>query len=114
MKTTRFSMFIGMLFISLNFYAGSTNDPFLDKSDPFSDEIAEMLSRSSLFVEEDIHVKVFFTVNEDKVIEIKSISSSNTAVNEYLQVGLNGQQLKGKNWIPNKIYELPVRVRAVR
>lgn len=114
MKTSKFFLFIGIMFISVNFYAGTTNGWEVGKKDPFSAEISQMLSRSSLEVEKDFTVKVIFTTSKDKVIQIQSITSSNLQVNEFLQERLNGKQLQGINWIPNKIYELPVKVKAVR
>lgn len=84
------------------------------KADPFSDEITRMLSGTSLIVEEDFKLKILFTLSRNKVIEIISISSPNRQVNEFLHLRLNEKQLKGGKWIPNKIYELPVRIKAVR
>ena len=103
-----------ILMFSIYFTALSANPLSAAEKDPFSEEISRMLFRSSLIVEKDLTVKVFFVLNEEKEIQIKSISSSNEAVIEFLRVRLNGQQLKGSNWHSNKIYELPVRVKAIR
>ena len=79
-----------------------------------STEIEKMLSQSNLFIEHDFTVTVVFKVNADMKIEIRSITSPNEEVNEFLKKRLQDQTLKGSGWSADKIYELPVKVEAKR
>lgn len=112
MKTIKSFLLLLIFLISTNFYASTTFESKI-KGDPFSEEINRMLSRSTLIIEDDVFVKVIFVVTEEKKIEIRSISSTHAGVKSFLEARLHGQQLQG-NWFPNKIYELPVRVKALR
>jgi hypothetical protein len=112
MKTMKNFLFISFLLMSLNSNSGNLDLPL--REDPFSEEISKMLLRSSLIVEEDLTVKVVFTLSEDKLIQIESISSSNETVNAFLRTRLSGQKLQGADWKVHQIYELPVRVKAIR
>lgn len=112
MKTTKKILFSLMLLISLSSAAANFNEPA--KFDPFSEEISKMLSRSSLVISEDLTIKVLFTLTENKVIQINSISSSNKTVNKFLRASLSIERLKGENWEVGKVYILPVRVKAIR
>ena len=111
MKTMKSLLFIFMLSVTTTIYAASATEPI---KDPLSREISQMLSDSFFFIEEDFTVKVLFTVTESKIIQIRSISSENEMVNEFLYNKLHGQQLKGSTWYPEKLYELPVKVQARR
>lgn len=113
MKTIKLHLFSLMMLVSLSSFS-ATHLTALNVSDPFSEEISKMLSRSSLIVEKDFTIKVFFTLTEDKMILIKSISSSNEMANKFLRARLSGQQLKGDMWQVHKVYELPVWVKAIR
>ena len=91
--------------------ATSNYDP---KEGSMSYEIEKMLTNSNLLIEENFKVKIFFKVTEDDRIEIRSISSPNEKVNEFLKNRLQGQKLKGNQWVADKIYELPVSIEIVR
>lgn len=109
MKTIKSLLFVLMLtFSTSNFAATAVN------KDPLSRELASLLSNSGLIINKEFTVKVFFTVNDQKKIEIRSIDSPNEAVNQFLHNRLQGQQLKGNSWFTEKLYELPVKVRAQR
>lgn len=114
MKTIQSFLLLLVVTMSLNVYSASKAETLEAKNDPFSEEIAKMLLRSNLIIEKDFTVKVFFTVDEDKVITIESISSTSAVVSDYLRARLEGQQLKGNRWLTDKVYELPVRIKAVR
>ncbi len=113
MKTIKSFLFTLIMFISFPSTAATSLSMTAEK-DPFSEEISRMLSRSSLIIEKDFTIKVLFILNDDMEIEIRSISSSNERANKFLRARLSGQQLKGANWDSNKVYELPVRVKAIR
>lgn len=113
MKTINSILFFLMLSISASMYAGEASN-LPRNNDPLSRELAELLNNSGLIITEDFTVKIFFTVTEERTIEIKSISSENEVVNEFLYKRLQGQQLKGNSWFSEKLYELPVKVRAQR
>lgn len=84
------------------------------KGSRVSAEIEKMLSESNLIVENDFVVTVIFKVNEDMKIEIRSITSPNQKVNDFLRQRLQDQKLQGSAWTADKIYELPVKVEAKR
>lgn len=113
MKTQKIILVFLLWVISAPFYANSL-EGLEKKKDPFSEEISKMLSDSMLFIEEDFTVKVLFTIDEDQVIQVRSISSSNEDVNQFLHQRLHGQRVSGNNWRAEKLYELPVKVKAVR
>ena len=113
MKTIKFFVFTLVMLISFTSSAAIFN-PAPAEKDPFSNEISKMLSRSSLVIEKDLVVKVLFILNEDKEIQIRSISSSNEKINNFLKERLSGQQLKGSSWHTYKVYELPVRLKAIQ
>lgn len=102
---------------ALTFYAGafanSSSDDELRRGS-VSYEIGKMLANSDLVIEEEFTVKVVFKVNKDNRIEIRSISSPNETVNEFLQERLDNQKLHGSRWDAEKIYELPVKVETRR
>lgn len=112
MKTMKSFLILLTLLSSATFYGSAISIPV--KEDPLSEEIHRMLSGSSLIIEEDLTVRVIFSVTEDNKIEIRSISTAHAGLKSFLEARLNGQQLEGNNWYPNGIYELPVRVKAVR
>lgn len=113
MKKITSLLLTGMLVLSLKSFAAPNADVFPAKN-PLHEEISKILSNSSLVVEKDFTLKVFFTVSQDKTIEIRSISPPRPEVNEYFVIKLQGRQLQGSKWIPNKVYELPVRVMAIK
>lgn len=104
-----------LIILILSLCATSVAYPAADvEKDPLSEEISRMLSNSGLTIEEDFMVKVVFTVTQEMTISIKSISSHNETVNGFLYERLQGQELQGSNWFSGRIYQLPVKVRAVR
>ena len=106
-----------MLFLSLAFTVNSAafaNSIDGGKSSGVSAEIEKMLKDSNLIIEEAFMVTVVFKVNDNKKIEIRSISSPNEEVNSFLRKRLEGRKLHGDSWSPAKIYELPVKVETRR
>lgn len=77
-------------------------------------EIERMLMDSDLIIEEEFTVTVIFEVNEDKRIEIRSIKSPNEEVNAFLEKRLQDRKLHGEGWFFEKVYELPVKVQAMK
>lgn len=77
-------------------------------------EIEKMLTNSELIVEDEFQVTIVFMVTVEKRIEIRSISSPNDEVNRFLQKRLQNKKLHGNGWFTEKIYELPVKVKAMR
>ena len=113
MKKINSILFIAMLFLTLNSFAAPKADSF-KKNDPFSKEISRILSGSSLVAEKDFTLTIFFSVTQDKRLQVRSISSPYPQLNEYFINKLQGKVLYESNLVSNKIYELPVRVKAVR
>jgi len=86
----------------------------LRKVTPISYEIEKMLRDSNLIVEEEFMVTVIFKVTAEKRIQIKSIKSQNEEVNTFLEKRLRNRKLHGEDWYAEKIYELPVKVQAMK
>ncbi|GAB2774451.1 hypothetical protein [Salinimicrobium soli] len=84
------------------------------KKQPVSAEIQKMLTDSDLSFDENFTVTIYFKVSDDHRIEVQAVQSPNEEVNEFLQKRLQNQKLHGANWNSEKVYELPVRVQAVR
>ncbi|MGB7784774.1 MAG: hypothetical protein WBL27_01620 [Salinimicrobium sp.] len=82
--------------------------------EPVSTEIQKMLSDSNLIVEEEFVVTVIFKVTEDRKIDVQTVRSENEEVNEFLKKRLQNQKLHGNKWFSEKIYELPVKVQAMK
>lgn len=82
--------------------------------EPVSAEIQKMLSDSNLIIENEFVVTVIFKVTEDRKINVQSVKSENEEVNEFLRKRLQNQKLHGDNWFTEKIYELPVKVQAIK
>ena len=97
------------LFANSN-YTGVHSESF--KRTSVSYEIEKLLRNSSLVIEEDFTVTVIFMVTEDKKIDIRRITSPNEEVNKFLEMRLQDHKLKGKGWFTEKVYELPIMVRA--
>lgn len=114
MKTIKSYLLAAIFLCSFNLSNASALLHVKIGKDPFSEEISKMLSRSALVIEKDFKAVVYFTVSENNIISIRSITSQNETVNEFLQERLNGQQLRGRSWFPGKLYELPVRIKAIR
>ena len=79
-----------------------------------SAEIEKMLVDSELTIEESVTVKVFFSVAEGKSIKIRSINSENPEVQKFLKKRLENRKLLNNKWMEGKLYELPVRIEAVK
>lgn len=111
MKTLKMLLVAFAITMSSTTYA---NSPEAGRTSGVSGEIQKMISESDLTIEENFTVTVIFKVNEDKKIEIRSISSPNEEVNEFLRKRLENQKLYGALWSCDKIYELPVKVESRR
>lgn len=77
-------------------------------------EIEKMLAKSNLIVEGDLTLRVLFTISEDKEIMVKKIKCDNEEINEFIMEKLQNRKVFGKNWVEGKLYELPIRVQAIR
>lgn len=82
------------------------------KSKSVSFEIESMPSKSNLVIEDDLTVRVLFTLSEDNKIQIKSIKSENEEVVAFINERLDQKKVYGKNWTQDMLYELPVRVQG--
>lgn len=109
-------MFVALvLSMSTSMFANSkynVNHPENFKRTSVSYEIEKLLRNSSLVIEEDFTVTVVFMVTENKTIDIRSITSPNEEVNKFLEIRLQDHKLKGKGWFAEKLYELPIKVKA--
>lgn len=109
----RFRLFLAAFALTVSTAAfANVNSSFEDGS--ISAQIEQMLSHSDLIIEDNFTVTVIFKVTENRKIEIRSIDSPNAEVNEFLKKRLENQKLYGNSWDMDKIYELPVKVQAVR
>ncbi|WP_424494517.1 hypothetical protein [Salinimicrobium sp. GXAS 041] len=79
-----------------------------------SSEIEKMLINSNLIVEDDFTLRMVFSLSEEKEIKVHSIDSENQEVNDFLMKRLQNRRVFGRSWVKGKIYELPVKVEAVR
>ncbi|MFD0976147.1 hypothetical protein [Salinimicrobium gaetbulicola] len=115
MRNLKFMFVALVLAMSTSMYANadrSTNHPENLKRTSVSYEIEKLLRNSSLVIEEDFTVTVIFMVTQDKKIDVRSISSPNEEVNKFLEMRLQDHKLKGKGWLAEKLYELPIQVKA--
>ena len=94
-------------------FANPTSD-FENKTGSISAEIEKMLKDSELVIEEEFIVTVYFKVTDERKIDVRSITSPNEEVNEFLKKRLQNQKVYGKSWFTDKVYELPVKVEARR
>lgn len=111
MKTFKILLFAFAVTISSVTHSNSFDG---GKTSGVSREIQKLITQSDLIIEENFIVTVIFRVNNEKKIEIRSISSPNKEVNEFLRKRLENQKLYGTFWSSNMIYELPVRVESRR
>lgn len=88
-------------------------DPKVDAKS-VSSEIEQMLVKSNLIVEDDFTLRMVFSLSDEKEIQVHSIDSDNEEVNEFLMKRLQNRRVFGRSWVEGKIYELPVKVEAVR
>lgn len=115
MKTFKFLFVALALAFNSTLFAATEVPSVADRSNsPISYEIEKMLADSNLIIENDFVVTVFFKVNSDKRIDLKSIESPNEEVNTFLEKRLKNRKLHGDDWFAEKLYELPVRVQARR
>lgn len=84
------------------------------RREPISAEIEKMLSDSDLIIEEEFVVTVIFKVTAERKIDVQVVRSANEEVNQFLKKRLQNQKLHGEKWFTDKIYELPVKVQAMR
>ena len=112
MKTLKTLLFAFAITVSSATFANTVD--LGPRSSKVSAEIQQMLADSDLLIEEPFSVSVIFKVTEDKKIEIRSISSPNEQVNDFLKKRLDGRQLHGTQWDADKVYALPVKVESRR
>lgn len=114
MKTFKLLFVALALVFSSTVFAAELPSEENRSNSPISYEIEKMLADSNLIIENDFVVTVVFKVNSEKRIELKSIDSPNEAVNAFLEKRLKNRKLHGDDWFAEKLYELPVKVRAMR
>lgn len=103
------------LAITFGFSVNAASSSAADsRNNSVSYEIEKMLKDSDLIIEEDFTVTVIFEVTEDRRISIRSVSSPNEEVNQFLEKRLQNRKLHGEGWFIEKMYELPVRVEAMK
>ncbi|GAB2774458.1 hypothetical protein [Salinimicrobium soli] len=112
MRNLKLYFVLVLLTVSNYTFAGNLADG--ERESPITAQIAKMLDRSKLVIEEEFTVTVIFQVSEDQRIEVRAISSPNDEVNTFLKKRLENQKLHGRNWSTKMIYELPVKVEARR
>lgn len=95
-------------------YALPSNSVEDNRNNSISYEIEKMLVDSDLIIEENFTVTVIFEVTAEKRISIRSIKSPNEEVNAFLEKRLQNRKLHGTGWFAEKIYELPVKVQAMK
>ena len=113
MRHFKFFLLALCVTFSSSIYAANSTEGEPKRS-AISYEIEKMLKNSDLVIEEEFKVTVVFRLNSEKVIEIRSITSPNAEVNEFLKERLEGQVLHGKQWSAEMLYKLPISVQAVR
>ena len=77
-------------------------------------EIQQLLEHSDLIIEEEFTVIVIFKVTKDRTIDVQTVKSKNEEVNEFLKKRLQDHKLQGIKWFTQKMYELPVKVQAIK
>lgn len=92
----------------------SSTEPNFKRDKSVASEIEEMLDKSNLVVEEELSVRVVFSLSNERKIIVHSIKSENGDVNDFLMERLQGKQVLGRNWKTGKYYALPVKVEAVK
>ena len=110
MKTLKSLLVAFAITVSSASFASS----FEAKPSSVTAEIKKMLSESNLVIQDELSVVVVFKVNKDMKIEIRSISSPDEEVNEFVRQRLQDQKLSGSEWSAERVYQLPIRVAAKR
>lgn len=113
----RFKLFLAAFALTISTVAfgnASSEFNFEENRRNISHQIEQMLSDSGLVIEEDFTVTVIFKMTGERKIEIRAIDSPNEEVSDFLRKRLENQKLHGNSWDINKIYELPVKVKANR
>ena len=115
MKTFKiFFLALAVTFSSSIFAAPERVDRESRKIPPITLEIEKMLRDSNLIIEDEFMVTVIFEVTAEKRIQVKSIKSPNQEVSSFLEKRLRNRKLHGDGWYTQKVYELPVKVQAMR
>lgn len=107
-------MFAAIVMTMTTAVVASTNPAPVAGNKSVSYEIEKMLAKSNLIVEDDLTLRVVFTISEDKEIMVKKIKSENEEINEFIMEKLQNRKVFGKNWVEGKLYELPIKVQATR
>ena len=111
MKTLKLFLVAIALTMTSATYANSADG---GKSSKVTLEIQKMLGESNLVIKEEFTLTVLFSINSEMKIQIRSISSPDETVNEFLRSRLEGRQLTGSVWSTGKVYSLPVKVAGKR
>ena len=108
---TKFKLFFAALYILLLSTALQAN-PIPEKTNQLRFEIANLIQNidlgSAMGQEEVIHLN--FTVNSKN--EIIVLSTSNEKLDSRIKSELNYKEIKTKDIVQNKVYTLPVRMKA--
>lgn len=112
MRNLKVLFFAVVMCITTSVLATTVPDFRIEKS--VTSEIEEMLNEANFTIEEELSVRVVFSLSDERKIIVHSIKSENTEVNDFLMERLQGKQVLGGNWKTGKYYALPVKVEAVK
>ncbi|MGB7842723.1 MAG: hypothetical protein WBL21_08035 [Salinimicrobium sp.] len=112
MRRLKFMLVVFGVFLSTSSFSNSLNE--VKTSREPVEEIQKMLVNSDLIIEEEFTVTIIFKVTGDRRINIQAVHSENEEMNGYIKSRLQNKKLTGSNWFTEKIYELPVKVQALK
>ncbi len=103
-------LLVAMVMTITGAVSANPNSPSIDRKKSVSYEIQKMLHQSNLIIEDEIKIRVFFSISVCKKIQIRSINSNNKEVCDFLRNRLQDRQVYGDQWEEGKLYVLPVLV----
>lgn len=107
LKTISFVVLINLFATA---YAGTSNP---NPVNPLIPQIEQLLHDSNLVVEKDITASVKFYLDENSQIHVREVNSPDKIVSAFLLKRLQDQHLSARDYITDRTYELPVKIKAI-
>lgn len=96
--------------VSLSAAAFANSGTFTDPN-AVTQKIEKLVKENNAEAGRELNVTIFFSISEEDRIQSLSVASPDEEINQMLLKELNGQELKGDQWLKGKIYEITVNIR---
>ena len=106
MKTLKLFLVLGVFTVSSVAFANTA--PKFKNLKAISVQVENLLHGTDLAIEKGTTATIFFSITEDKKIQLMTVVSNEEAATELIQKELAKLQLEGDSWREGKIYELSV------